>query len=357
MSRPDIIRIVTRLWTSRGEIRTTGIRRRWIQKFVMTVVKLPAFAACTEGFEQVELTSADRLKWILGDASVTTSTSSLTRSTKYSGRPRRGLLPISGVMILFSVLMFGLALAIPASRAIQEAEMRDRLAGIAATTVDEEETTESESDWTSGIPSTDDRRLASTTGGGSAPPPSPIELDDLDQETDRANTLEALRDNVQNHREEGEDSRAPKPAHIRVPDLGIDAEIHQVGYEIKEIEGQRVREWDVASYAAGHHKTSARPGEGGNVVVTGHNDWEGEVFRTLEYAEYGQIVEIETEEGIHNYEIREVHMRQEIGASLEERLETGRFMAEMPEERLTLITCWPYGINDHRVIVVAVPVD
>jgi len=29
----------------------------------------------------------------------------------------------------------------------------------------------------------------------------------------------------------------------------------------------------------------------------------------------------------------------------------------MPEERVTLVTCWPYGIDDHRIIVVAKPVD
>lgn len=268
-------------------------------------------------------------------------------------------------MILFSVLMFGLALAIPASRAIQEAEMRDRLAGLAAATDEEEgEEEENEIETEASAPQStessnllNDGRTASTEGGASAPPPSPIEIDDLDQQTDRANKLDRLGSSTQENTENAAEPRAPKPSHIRIPDLDIDAEINQVGYEIKEIEGQRVREWDVASYAAGHHKTSARPGEGGNIVVTGHNDWEGEVFRTLEYAEHGQIVEIDTEEGTHRYEIQEIHMRREIGASLEERLETGRFMADMPEERLTLITCWPYGINDHRVIVVAVPVD
>ncbi len=235
--------------------------------------------------------------------------------------------------------------------------MRDRIAGLAVADEENDEESDTASESSNGLlPADDDGRLASAGGGASAPPPSPIEVDDIEQESDRASKLEALR-NRQHASDNGEQAREPKPTQIRVPDLDIDAEIHQVGYEIKEIEGQRVREWDVASYAAGHHKTSARPGEGGNIVVTGHNDWEGEVFRTLEYAEYGQQVEIETEDGVHRYEIKEVHMRREIGASLEERLETGRFMADMPEERLTLITCWPYGINDHRVIVVAVPVD
>ena len=41
---------------------------------------------------------------------------------------------------------------------------------------------------------------------------------------------------------------------------------------------------------------------------------------------------------------------------LEERLATGQFMAPMGEERVTLVTCWPYGVDDHRLIVVAKPV-
>jgi LPXTG-site transpeptidase (sortase) family protein len=289
---------------------------------------------------------------------VATTTNRLVRTPAYNDRqPRRGMLPISGVMILFSVMMFGLALAIPASRAIQEAEMRDRIAGVAATENDDEEESSSAPESSNGqLPSVGEAGNPASSDGGS-PPPSPIELDDVDQGTDRASQLEALRESQEAQDPDEEESREPKPTHITVPDLDIDAEIHQVGYEVKEVEGQRVREWDVASYAAGHHNTSAHPGEGGNIVVTGHNDWEGEVFRTLEYAKHGQEVFITTEEGEHRYIIQEIHMRREVGASLEERLETGRFMADMPEERLTLITCWPYGINDHRVIVVAVPAD
>ncbi len=286
-----------------------------------------------------------------------TTTGRLDRSNlDYARPPRRAAVPFSGLMILFSILMFGSAIAIPASRAMQEADMRDRLASV-ATTGDEQDDDEAEGGSGSGAPplpviaeldgSDDDRNDA----------PNPVELVSDAHDSDRASKLEDLNSSSQYEQDDAEEQRAPKPTQIRVPDLEIDAEIHQVGYDIIEVEGQRVREWQVASYAAGHHKTSARPGENGNIVVTGHNDFEGEVFRTLEFAEHGQEVIIETEEGEQKYVIEEIHMRREIGASLEERLETGRFMADMPEERLTLITCWPYGINDHRIVVVAVPVD
>jgi sortase A len=287
---------------------------------------------------------------------VATTTGRLASTATFNGRrPRRGMVPISGVMILFSVLLFGSALAIPASRAIQEAEMRDRIAGMAAAEQDDDSDSASESRNRMLPPLGEAGSPAGSPGG--SPPPSPIELDDSAIGTDRASQLEALRASGADQSEHVADKRKPEPTHIRIPDVEIDAEIHQVGYTIQEINGQRVREWDVASYAAGHHKTSARPGEGGNIVVTGHNDWEGEVFRTLEYAQHGQEVIITNADGEHRYVIQEIHMRREIGAPLEERLETGRFMADMPEERLTLITCWPYGINDHRVIVIAVPAD
>ncbi len=271
-------------------------------------------------------------------------------------------MPFSGLMILFAILMFGLALAIPASRAIQEAEMRDRIAAFGGTT----ENGESES---SGEAASDPSELPAIAEladdededdpeqePSSGPGPNPKTLHDSVQSNDRATSISGLQANaaIEN---EPEENKPPKPTHLRIPAVNIDTEIVQVGYEVQEVEGQRVREWEVASYAAGHHKTSARPGEKGNMVITGHNDWEGEVFRTLEHIEIGNEVSVSTENGDYTYVVEEVHMRREIGVSMEERLATGQFLANMPDERLTLVTCWPYGINDHRVIVVAKPVD
>jgi sortase A len=42
-------------------------------------------------------------------------------------------------------------------------------------------------------------------------------------------------------------------------------------------------------------------------------------------------------------------------ASLDEQLTIGAFIGPMPEERLTLVTCWPYKVDSHRLIVVAKP--
>ena len=149
----------------------------------------------------------------------------------------------------------------------------------------------------------------------------------------------------------------PPPTRIRIPSVGIDAPVVEVGYEVVEINGQQVIQWQVADYAAGHHSTSASPGEGGNIVISGHNDWRGEVFRTLEFAKLGDEVILTSDAGEFTYRIVEIHYRKEVGVPLEERIATGRFLDPMPEERVTLVTCWPYGIDDHRIIVVAKPVQ
>ena len=114
-------------------------------------------------------------------------------------------------------------------------------------------------------------------------------------------------------------------------------------------------QWQVADYAAGHAALSANPGEGGNIVIAGHDDWKGQVFKNLYQARLGDQVILATPTKTYHYTITEIHYRKEAGAPLTERLAAGQFLAPMPEERVTLVTCWPYGVDNYRLIVVAKP--
>lgn len=147
----------------------------------------------------------------------------------------------------------------------------------------------------------------------------------------------------------------PPALHITIPAVGIDTDIVEVVPKTETIDGQLVESWQVADWAAGHHAGSADPGERGNIVLAGHDDVRGEVFRGLHDIEIGAEILLTTPDGVHRYVVEEIHVRLERGAPLADRLATGQFIAPMPEERLTLITCWPYGIDDHRIIVVAKP--
>jgi sortase A len=147
----------------------------------------------------------------------------------------------------------------------------------------------------------------------------------------------------------------PRATHIAIPSVGIDAKIVDVGTQVVTIAGQTVRQLQVADYAAGHDSQSANPGEGGNIVISGHDDWKGEVFKNLHLAKLGDELLLTTPESTHRYVITEIIYRKDSGASLTDRLAAGRFLAPMPEERVTLVTCWPYGVDTHRLIVVAKP--
>ncbi|MDI3341700.1 MAG: sortase [Sphaerobacter sp.] len=149
--------------------------------------------------------------------------------------------------------------------------------------------------------------------------------------------------------------RKPPATRLRMPSIGVDTPVVEVDYDLVTIEGVPVMQWQVADYAAGHHRTSANPGEDGNIVISGHDDWRGEVFRDLPHLALGDPIILVTPEGEHRYAVAELVYRKDTGAPLAERLATGQFLSPMPEERVTLVTCWPYGIDDHRLIVIAKP--
>jgi sortase A len=145
------------------------------------------------------------------------------------------------------------------------------------------------------------------------------------------------------------------PTRLVVPALGVDIPVVEVGWQTAGTGDDARQVWVVADYAAGFHRTSAYPGRVGNTVISGHNNIRGEVFRDLESLAAGDAVSVYVGESLYSYTVSEVHILPERWASEEERQENARWIDYFPEERLTLVTCWPYEGNSHRVIVVAHP--
>lgn len=141
---------------------------------------------------------------------------------------------------------------------------------------------------------------------------------------------------------------------IQIPAIGTDSTIVKVGWQLVGPAGARRAEWEVAAYAAGHHKDSAYPGEVGNVVLSGHHNILGEVFRNLWDLKPGDdIYLMDNQNTIYHYVTRGVHIFPEATASEEERAAHLKYLERKPEAILTLVTCWPYESNTHRTIVVA----
>lgn len=147
----------------------------------------------------------------------------------------------------------------------------------------------------------------------------------------------------------------PPPSHLSIPAVGIDTSVVEVAPTSTIIDNQVVFQWEVADWAAGHHDISANPGENGNIVIAGHDDVRGEVFRALHDIEVGDTILVTSAAGVFTYVVTELHIRLYEGAPLEDQVAVGVFVNPMPEERLTLVTCWPYQVDTHRLIVVAKP--
>lgn len=146
------------------------------------------------------------------------------------------------------------------------------------------------------------------------------------------------------------------PERIVIPAIHLDAPVVPVGFRELRVGDQRVRAWETPNFfAAGWHKTSAPLGMPGNTVLNGHHNIYGEVFRDLARLKPGDRIFMYSGDQVFVYEVREKYIIPERGRPLSERLANARWIQPTKDERLTLITCWPYTSNTHRLIVIAWP--
>lgn len=145
------------------------------------------------------------------------------------------------------------------------------------------------------------------------------------------------------------------PSAIYIPSIEVATRVTPVESMVAESQdGTLLKRWQTASYAAGYHRGSASPGAPGNTVISGHNNVLGAVFRRLEAVERGDTVLVTAQDGrAYPYVVTEKVIVQEEGVPLETRRQNAAYMAPSRDHRLTLISCWPYWTNTHRVIVTA----
>jgi len=145
------------------------------------------------------------------------------------------------------------------------------------------------------------------------------------------------------------------PTRIRIPKIRVDADVVEVGYEVRQENGRAVTVWKVADFAAGFHRGSAYPGHVGNTVIAGHNNIRGRVFRYLLNLQSGDDVYLYVGEQVFHYTVSQVLLVKETGMTEEIQRENARWIEPTEDERLTLVGCWPFIKPDHRVIVIAHP--
>ena len=144
------------------------------------------------------------------------------------------------------------------------------------------------------------------------------------------------------------------PKRIIIPTIGLNAPIERVGWQV--IAG--VSQWEVPDhFAAGWLQTTASLGQPGNTVLDGHHNIAGEVFRRLVDLKLGDEIEVDSDGRSFFYKVTAREVLLERDQPREVRLKNALWIQPTTDERLTLVTCWPYTSNTHRLIIVARPID
>jgi len=102
--------------------------------------------------------------------------------------------------------------------------------------------------------------------------------------------------------------------------------------------------WEQLKKGVGQHIGSADPGQNGNVVLAGHDDVFGEVFRNLDKLQPGDQIVLYTMQQQYTYLVTETRI-----------VEPGQVdvMNSTSDPTVTLISCYPYMVDNKRIVVFA----
>jgi sortase A len=100
--------------------------------------------------------------------------------------------------------------------------------------------------------------------------------------------------------------------------------------------------WEQLRRGVGQHIGTTSPGQKGNLVLSAHNDIFGEIFRDLDMLLPGDTVTINTMGEQFTYVIKETEIVEPTAVNV---------MDPTTAPTLTLISCYPYLIDNKRIVV------
>jgi sortase A len=103
--------------------------------------------------------------------------------------------------------------------------------------------------------------------------------------------------------------------------------------------------WEQLKLGVAQHLGTPNPGENGNIVLSGHNDIFGEVFRNLDRLQPGDTIILFTSWRQYTYIITGTKIVDPTAVEV---------MDPTSNSTVTLISCHPYLVDNHRIVVSAV---
>jgi len=125
------------------------------------------------------------------------------------------------------------------------------------------------------------------------------------------------------------------------PEQAIRLQIPAIGVDAPVVQGDG---WDQLKKGVGQHIGSVNPGQAGNVVLSGHDDIYGEIFRYLNDLQPGDQVILYTAQHQYVYVVTSSQIVEPTQIEV---------MAATGEATVTLISCYPYLIDNKRIVVFA----
>jgi sortase A len=135
------------------------------------------------------------------------------------------------------------------------------------------------------------------------------------------------------------------PIPTQGPQHAIRLQIPKINQDVPVVQGDG---WEQLKKGVGHHINSANPGEPGNVVLSAHNDIHGEIFRDLDQLEEGDLILLFSERQSYTYVVEDVLIVEPTQVE---------FLESSDGAKTTLISCYPYLIDNKRIVVTANLID
>lgn len=126
------------------------------------------------------------------------------------------------------------------------------------------------------------------------------------------------------------------------PEAAVQIKIPAIQVDSVVVQGDT---WDQLRKGVGQHLGTPNPGNPGNLVLAGHNDIYGEVFRSLDKLKPGDEVTLFTITHQYVYLVTETKIVKPTDVSV---------MDPTSEASLTLISCYPYLVDNKRIVVKAI---
>jgi sortase A len=136
-------------------------------------------------------------------------------------------------------------------------------------------------------------------------------------------------------------SMAEMPIPTPGPEQAIQIQIPSINVDAPIVQGDS---WEQLKQGVGQHTGSSDPGQPGNLVLSAHDDVYGEIFRYLDQLKNGDQVIIYTHQHSYTYLVTNVEIVKPTDVEV---------MASTSDPTLTLISCYPYMVDNKRIVVQA----